>query len=224
MPPANRLASLARQLEPPVSAGAAASALQPLQPDTAALMAQMAALPVPAVAPPIEAVRRGFDDMLSGMAGWGIDTSAVHCTTATAPAVGDKPAVTSRCYAASPSSPDTKLPALLYIHGGGWTQGTAESYGAFTAALCARGHFAVISVEYRLAPEHPAPAAADDCFTALQWLAAGAPGSGLRIDTSRLALAGDSAGGHLTLLTALSARQAGIAGIVLQVPIEPRYM
>ena len=155
--------------------------------------------------------------MLGSMAGWGIDASAVTSAMATAPASGDCPAVPTLCCKAAGSG---KKPVLLYMHGGGWTQGTAEGYGPFTCALAARGGFHVVSVDYRLAPEHAAPAAADDCFTVLEWVAAGAPGSGLDMDGSRIALCGDSAGGHLTLVTAISARDAGIP-ITVQVPMCP---
>jgi acetyl esterase len=209
----SRVAVLARHV------AADSEPLEPLQPDTAAFMAQLAAAPVPAEDPPLAVTRAGFDAMLGNFSDWGVDASAVTCNVVTAPSDdASRPAVTgTRCYCAPGGG---AKPVLLYIHGGGWTQGTAEAYGAFTATLCARGGYHVVSVEYRLAPEHPAPAAADDCLTVLRWLANGAPGSGLELDSSKIAICGDSAGGHLTLVTALAARDAGIP-IAVQVPLCP---
>ena len=198
-------------------AGADGPAPAPLAPDTQAFMDVLAAMPVPDEEPPLAVRRAGFDAMLGQQSEWGIDASAVTCAEVTVPADGDSPPVPTRVYSA-PGEGDK--PVLLYFHGGGWTQGTAEAYGPFTAALCARGGFHVVSVEYRLAPEHPAPAASDDCFAVLKWLADGGEGSGLSLDSSRIALAGDSAGGHLTLVTAIAARDAGIP-IAVQVPLCP---
>ena len=193
--------------------------LEPLQSDTAGLMAQLATAPVPDGEPSLAETRAGFDTMLGRFAGWGVDVSNVTCNVVTAPSDDEtRPNVPgTRCYN---SSGGAARPVLLYMHGGGWTQGTAEAYGPFTAMLCARGGFHVVSVDYRLAPEHPSPAAAEDCFTVLKWVAKGAPGSGLQIDCSKIALCGDSAGGHLTLVTALAARDAGIS-ITVQVPLCP---
>ena len=100
--------------------------------------------------------------------------------------------------------------------------------GRVTAEAALASGFAVLveSIEEaaqacnRLAPEHPAPAASDDCLTVLKWLADGGEGAGLSLDSSRSALAGDSAGGHLTLVTAIAARDAGIP-IAVQVPLCP---
>lgn len=214
-----RLTAVTHHLHAQACTGESGPDPEPLQPDTAAFMAQLAAVPVPDEQPPIAVVRAGFDAMLARFAGWGVDYSDVTCTLVTAPSNdGARPDVPgTRCYCAPGGG---AKPVLLYMHGGGWTQGTAEAYGPLTATLCARGGFHVVSVDYRLAPEHPSPAAADDCFTVLTWVAKGAPGSGLEIDCSRIALCGDSAGGHLTIVTALAARDAGIP-ITVQVPLCP---
>lgn len=214
-----RLAALSHHLQVQTIAHESGANNVQLQPDTAAFLAQLAAGPVPPVDQPLAVSRAGFDAMLGTFAGWGIDSSTVTCKVVTTPSDDDAcPSVQgTRCYGASGGG---AKPVLLYMHGGGWTQGTAEAYGPFTAALCARGGFHVVSVEYRLAPEHPSPSAAEDCFTVLKWLVKGAPGSGLEIDSSKIALGGDSAGGHLTLVTALAARDAGIP-ITVQVPLCP---
>lgn len=218
-PRRHRLTALTQHLQIATHGANGIEAAEPLQPDVAAFMVQLAAAPVPDEEPPIAVARAGFDTMLSRFADWGVDTSEVSCTVVTTPSDDEtRPDVPgTRCYRAPGSN---AKPVLLYMHGGGWTQGTAEAYGPFTASLCARGGFHVVSVDYRLAPEHPSPAAADDCFTVLSWVAQGAPGSGLDIDCSKIALCGDSAGGHLTLVTALAARDADIP-ITVQVPLCP---
>ena len=101
------------------------------------------------------------------------------------------------------------LPTLLYFHGGGWSIGDIDSYDPLCRQLAATAGCAVLSLDYRLAPEHPFPAAPEDCFAALRALVA--DGERLGLDTSRLALGGDSAGGNLAAVTAIRARDAGIA-------------
>lgn len=98
-------------------------------------------------------------------------------------------------------------PLILYFHGGGWTVGSVESHDAPCRALAAEAHAIVASVEYRLAPEHPFPAAPDDAYAAWRWALSNARALGA--DPTRIALAGDSAGGNLAAVTALRARDAG---------------
>ena len=101
-----------------------------------------------------------------------------------------------------------KLPVLLYFHGGGFTVGSPETHEALCKHLAHLAHCAVVSLDYRLAPEHTFPTAHNDAFDALQWLAQNAASLGL--DPSRIAIGGDSAGGTLTASTAIAARDAGI--------------
>ena len=101
-----------------------------------------------------------------------------------------------------------KLPVLLYFHGGGFTVGSPETHEALCKHLAHLAHCAVVSLDYRLAPEHTFPTAHNDAFDALQWLAQNAASLGL--DPSRIAMGGDSAGGTLTASTAIAARDAGI--------------
>lgn len=108
---------------------------------------------------------------------------------------------------------------VVYYHGGGWVIGDIDTHDVLCRYLAAASGAAVLSVDYRLAPEAKFPAAVDDCWTALTWAAAHADDLG--IDGTRLAVAGDSAGGNLSAVMALMARDAGLAGLLLQVLIYP---
>ncbi|WEK56741.1 MAG: alpha/beta hydrolase [Candidatus Brevundimonas phytovorans] len=99
-------------------------------------------------------------------------------------------------------------PVTLFFHGGGFVMGDLNSQDMICRALAAAAETIVLSVDYRLAPEHPYPAAAEDAFTALRWAQENAALIGG--DASRLAVAGDSAGGVLAAVTAVRARRAGI--------------
>jgi acetyl esterase/lipase len=99
-------------------------------------------------------------------------------------------------------APEAPRGVYLHIHGGGWTWGTADEQDPWLERLATRG-IACVSVEYRLAPEHPYPAAPDDCEAAALWLVReGAAGFG----TDRLLIGGESAGAHLSLVTLLRLR------------------
>jgi acetyl esterase len=100
-------------------------------------------------------------------------------------------------------------PLVLFYHGGGWVIGDLESHDGTCRALARASGAAVLSVAYRLAPEHRYPAAPKDCFEALEW--ASKNGASLGVDGSRLAVAGDSAGGNLAAAVAIMARDHGLA-------------
>ncbi|MDZ4073910.1 MAG: alpha/beta hydrolase [Hylemonella sp.] len=126
----------------------------------------------------------------------------------------DGQALAARLYAPA----QDHLPVLLYFHGGGFTIGSVATHDALCRHLSHLAHCAVISVDYRLAPEHKFPTASNDAWDALQWLAAQAGALGL--DGSRLAVGGDSAGGTLAIVTALEARDAGLP-LALQLLFYP---
>ncbi|WP_029117008.1 alpha/beta hydrolase [Mycobacterium sp. URHB0044] len=106
-----------------------------------------------------------------------------------------------------PTTGGTPPPVVVFIHGGGWSVGDLDTYDG-TARLHAVGASAfVVSVDYRLAPEHPYPAAVDDVWAATQWAAEHAADFGA--DAQRLAIVGDSAGGNLAAVVAHLARDAG---------------
>ncbi|MEO7391500.1 MAG: alpha/beta hydrolase [Ramlibacter sp.] len=110
------------------------------------------------------------------------------------------------------------LPVLLYFHGGGFTIGSIASHDVLCRELSRLGGIAVVSVDYRLAPEHRFPTAADDAWDALQWLTSHAAGMGL--DGARLAVGGDSAGGTLAAVCAILARDARLR-LALQLLFYP---
>jgi acetyl esterase len=120
----------------------------------------------------------------------------------------------ARLYAPSMQS----LPVLMYFHGGGFTIGSVATHDVLCRQLSHLSGCAVVSVDYRLAPEYKFPVAADDAWDALQWLAAHATALGL--DAARLAVGGDSAGGTLAAMCAILARDAGLP-LALQLLFYP---
>ncbi len=98
----------------------------------------------------------------------------------------------------------TPAPALLYLHGGGWTIGDLETHDVVCRTLAVQARVAVVAVDYRLGPEHRFPAAVDDSIAAIEWLHREA--AALAIDPGRLAVGGDSAGGNLAAVVALALR------------------
>ncbi len=117
-----------------------------------------------------------------------------------------------RLYRPGPPGPPAP-PLLVFLHGGGWVIGDLEIQDGLCRALANRAGCAVLSVDYRLAPEHPFPAAADDAWAACRWAAA--CGADLGVDPGRLGVAGDSAGGNLALGVALRARDGGAPNLRL---------
>ena len=104
---------------------------------------------------------------------------------------------------------DGLAPVLVYLHGGGWVVGSLDGYDLVCRQLALAGDCVVVSVDYRLAPEHPYPAAIDDCVVAWAHLQLAAAELGL--DAARFAVAGDSAGGNLAAALCLRLRAAGRA-------------
>jgi acetyl esterase len=113
---------------------------------------------------------------------------------------------------------DEVLPVLVYFHGGGFTIGSIATHDTLCRTLSNLAHCAVLSVNYRLAPEHPFPTAHNDAWDAVQWVAT--HGETLRVDASRLAVGGDSAGGTLAAACAIHAKDAGLP-LALQLLFYP---
>ncbi|MEV7598176.1 alpha/beta hydrolase [Kitasatospora sp. NPDC089797] len=139
----------------------------------------------------VEELRAGFKAMMAGMIV--PDTVRTSWTT-----LGDRPALQVE------PEDGARGGTILYFHGGGWVFGSPETALSLTANLVARTGLRSFSVDYRLAPEHPFPAAIDDTLSAYRALLDGGA------DPSTIVFAGDSAGGGLTVTTCLAARDAGL--------------
>jgi len=116
-------------------------------------------------------------------------------------------------------APQQGAPALLYLHGGGWVIGTPETHEDICRSLANAVGAVVFSPDYRLAPDHPFPAALEDCAGALVWMKDRA--DTLDIDPARIIIGGDSAGGNLAAVVALMARDGDAPGVIGQVLIYP---
>ncbi|WP_407278414.1 alpha/beta hydrolase [Aromatoleum evansii] len=110
----------------------------------------------------------------------------------------------ARLYRPLEAGPTDVLPLLIYYHGGGWCVGSVQSHDSLCRRIANRAGCAVLSVDYRLAPEHPFPAAMEDTLFAVEWAQANA--DALALDPGRFGLGGDSAGGNLSLVAALMLR------------------
>src|SRR6266568_2456131 len=110
-------------------------------------------------------------------------------------------------------------PVIVFFHGGGWTIGSIDSHDSIAARLAAESRCAVVSVEYRLAPEHKFPVPLEDCYAATAYVAE--HGAALGLDASRLAVFGDSAGGNLAAVVCLLARERGGPAIRAQALVYP---
>jgi acetyl esterase len=125
--------------------------------------------------------------------------------------------VAARAYRAHASS--APLPALVWFHGGGHVVGSVRCYDALCRQLALASGVVVVSVDYRLAPEHKFPAAVEDAMAALRWVASHA--GRLGVDGTRIAVGGDSAGGNLAAVSAILARDAGDVVPVFQLLVYP---
>jgi acetyl esterase len=127
--------------------------------------------------------------------------------------------IDARLYAPDVAAGSSGLPALLYFHGGGYCVGSLDSHDSLCRAIAALTPCYVLNVAYRLAPEHPFPTAVHDSQDAYEWLLAN--GTGLGIDTKRVAVGGDSAGGTLATVITITARESILPQPILQVLLYP---
>ncbi|XP_034228466.1 probable carboxylesterase 12 [Prunus dulcis] len=144
--------------------------------------------------------------------------------------ISQEPAISARLYipksttaTTTTSAPQTKLPLLIYFHGGGFCIGSSSSstYHSYLNALVSEANVVAVSVDYRLAPEHPLPAAYDDSWAALKWVASHSDGNGSEdwlnrfADFQRVFFAGDSAGANITHNMAVKSGSVRLVGVKL---------
>ncbi|GAK32708.1 putative lipase/esterase LipN [Iodidimonas nitroreducens] len=120
---------------------------------------------------------------------------------------------------AGPVATERAIPLVVFFHGGGWAMGDLDSYHELAGDLCDRSGVALLSVDYRLAPEHPFPAGLHDCIDSLRWVVRHA--SMLGIDPARLGVMGDSAGGNLAAVVAHRLHGGGELALRAQYLIYP---
>ncbi len=184
----------------------------PLDPQVQALLDQMAAADRPALHEGSPAEARAAMTALAGLGKYPDPLAAIEDRSIPGPA-GPIPI---RVYTPPPPQP---LPVVVYFHGGGWVIGGIDTHDSTCQQLATTVPAVVVSVDYRLAPESPFPAAVDDCLAATRWVHEHA--AELGADPSRLAVAGDSAGGNLAAVISLKARDEGGPPIIFQLLVYP---
>ena len=177
-----------------------------LHPQVVQLLERAAKSPLPPYYEvPAHVARRIYRDTRAALAPRAPEVAEARLVIAPGP-------VALRAYRPAGSTPEEKLPALVYFHGGGWVIGDLDTHDVLCRQLANGARCAVYSVDYRMGPEHPFPAAVDDCLAAAQYVAA---------RHERIAVGGDSAGGNLATVVALLARDAHGPAIAFQLLIYP---
>src|SRR5437773_406743 len=183
----------------------------PLDPEAKALLEQMTAVVRPFDERSVEEARAAIVTR-SAAAGEGEAVARVENRTVPGPR-GEIPV---RVYTPEGRAP---FPVLVYFHGGGWVIGNLETHDGLCRHLANAAGAVVVSVDYRLAPEHPFPASGEDAYAATRWVAANA--GALGGDARRIAVGGDSAGGNLAAVVSLMARDRGGPPLVFQLLVYP---
>ncbi|MBN1692524.1 MAG: alpha/beta hydrolase, partial [Dehalococcoidales bacterium] len=165
----------------------------------------------------IRAARVASERMMAAMKSQLPDIPGVVTEDKIIPGPKDAPDVTVRIY--RPKKQTGLLPALLWIHGGGYVLGKIDHEDFTAKQYSLASNCVVVSVEYRLAPEHPYPASLEDCYAALKWLSTHT--SDLKVDPSRIAIGGASAGGGLAAGLAILARDRAEVKTIFQLLIYP---
>lgn len=177
-----------------------------LHPQVAALLVRAAKSPLPPYHEvPAHVARRIYRDTRAALSPGAPEVAEARLMIVPGP-------VALRAYRPAGTGPDERLPALVYFHGGGWVIGDLDTHDVLCRQLANGARCAVYSVDYRMGPEHPFPAAVEDCLAATKFVAA---------RHERLAVGGDSAGGNLAAVVALLARDAGGPAIAYQLLIYP---
>jgi acetyl esterase len=184
----------------------------PLDPQARALMDQFTAMGLPAFHQ--QTVQEARDAIVAFATSAGEPEAVAKIENRTIP--GPVGTIPVRVY--TPEAP-APLPVLVFYHGGGWVIGNLDSHDGTCRTLANAARCLVVSVDYRLAPEHPFPAPAEDCYAALRWVADNAKPLGG--DPGRIAVGGDSAGGNLSAVVSQMARDRKGPRLVYQLLIYP---
>ncbi|MDI5966435.1 alpha/beta hydrolase [Streptantibioticus silvisoli] len=187
----------------------------PLDPQIEILLQQLAAEAGPAPESRTVAENRAFGRAFTALAGVPEPIADVRDTAA---AAGDRD-IPLRVYRPVTGPDAGLLPVTLFFHGGGWVFGDLDTQDHIARTVAGRSGTIVVSVDYRLAPEHRFPAATDDAYAALTWVADNAAGFGG--DAERIAVFGESAGGNLAAVLAQETLRRGGPRIALQVLAYP---
>jgi cation diffusion facilitator CzcD-associated flavoprotein CzcO/acetyl esterase/lipase len=200
------------RLDGPAGSACNDGVIRRVQPDVAIALDTMASLGLPPMETMSVADAREFVEAMAATMPPGPEVGEITDAALPGPA-GD---LAYRLYRPPSAGPH---PLIAYFHGGGWVLGSQDSDDPFCRDLCVRTGAVVVSVNYRHAPEHRFPAAADDAFAAVSWIAANAPLLGGI--PGQLAVAGWSAGGNLAAVTCQLARDAGGPDITAQLLVTP---
>jgi acetyl esterase len=184
----------------------------PIDPQVEGLLTEMAAIGGPPIHELSVAEARTVAEGMSALAGEPIEVAAVD--NITIPVGGAE--IGARVYTPEGNGPH---PVVMFFHGGGWVICSLDTHDNVARAICRDAEAVVVSVDYRMAPEHRFPTAAHDCFAATKWVAANAASFGG--DAGRLAVCGDSAGGNLSAVVSQMARDAGGPAIAYAALIYP---
>jgi acetyl esterase len=184
----------------------------PIDPQVESLLSEMAALGGPPIHELSVAEARTVAEGMTALAGDPIEVAAVD--NITIPVDGAE--IGARVYTPEGDGPH---PVVMFFHGGGWVICSLDTHDNVARAICRDAEALVVSVDYRMAPEHRFPTAAHDCFAATKWVAENA--SSLGGDAGRLAVCGDSAGGNLSAVVSQMARDAGGPAIAYAALIYP---
>ncbi|MDP4095347.1 alpha/beta hydrolase [Paenibacillus sp. P96] len=165
----------------------------------------------------LAAKRKEMQEFVAGMTASLPVNDAVLTSERYIPGAAGDPDVRIKMY--EPRVKNGPLPGVLYIHGGGYILGSADMMDPALQQMVSELECVIVSVDYRLAPEHPFPAPLEDCYAALQWFSENAEELGS--DSSRIAVVGPSAGGGLTAAVSLLARDRNGPSILFQMPLYP---
>jgi acetyl esterase len=162
---------------------------------------------------PLAEMRARYEETFTRLGGPGVDVGSVRDLDVPGP----QGPIPVRVY--TPHAASGPRPLFVFFHGGGWVNGSRDSYDAVCRLITRESGCVVASVDYRRAPEHPAPEPFEDCYAATVWLAQ--HGAELGAETSRLGVGGDSAGGNLAAAVAVKARDTGTPRIAHQMLVYP---